>query len=345
MVTRIDEFIKKFMITLMEEDNLDGSAFQELLNNIRESFQLDVVYTLEKISLEREFVFRFMSVSKPEYNTVGQVIQLPPDAYEDAIHMYDNQRICGYNVQDSEQYAISNNVLHYGYVRCNNQIYDGSIGFQQFEKHIWSEEEKEALIKLGRVYGLIFNKELTNELNDNLFESLRAEEVMKYRAEHDALTGILNRRGFDNVTYLLENEQFPLAFALVDVDSFKSVNDTYGHEIGDKILSKTSKILNSSFRSSDIVARIGGDEFAIILNNLTYDKKDFITRKIKQINDRLKNPIDKLPPVSLSVGVDFSTRGYSKELFHHADCALYETKRNGKSGCSFYEPQMDKHTK
>lgn len=57
MVTRIDEFIKKFMITLMEEDNLDGNAFQELLNNIRESFQLDVVYTLEKISLEREFVF------------------------------------------------------------------------------------------------------------------------------------------------------------------------------------------------------------------------------------------------------------------------------------------------
>ena len=219
------------------------------------------------------------------------------------------------------------------------------------------------------MYGLIFNKELASELNDNLFESLRAGEVMKYKAEHDALTGVLNRSGFDNVTYLLENEQFPLAFALVDLlngsnclpgmetamehleavcqraVSFKSVNDTYGHEIGDKILFKTSKILSSSFRSSDIVSRIGGDEFAIILNNLTYDKKDFITRKSKQINDRLKNPIDKLPPVSLSVGVAFSTHGYSKELFHHADCALYETKRNGKSGCSFYEPQMDKHAR
>lgn len=137
MITRIDGYLKEFMITFMEDDKLNGAAFQILLNRVRESFGLDVVYTLEKVSVDRKFTFRFMSVSKPEYDTVGKVIQLTQEAYEHAIHMYDEHHICGYNVQDAEKYAISNNVLHYGYVRCNNQVYDGSVGFQQFKKHVW----------------------------------------------------------------------------------------------------------------------------------------------------------------------------------------------------------------
>lgn len=337
MVTRIDSYLKEFMITLMEEDTLNGGAFQTLLNRVRESFELDVVYTLEKISIDRRFTFRFMSVSKPEYDTVGKVIQLTQEAYEQAIHMYDEHHICGYNVQDAEKYAISDNVLHYGYVRCNNQVYDGSVGFQQFKEHVWSEEEQAALSKLGRVYGLIFSKELAKELNDNLFESLRAEEVMKYRAEHDALTGILNRIGFDEMISRLKKEQFPLAFALVDVDSFKIINDTYGHEIGDKILVKVAQVLNSAFRSSDIVFRIGGDEFAILFNNITEKQKDFIIHKIQNINDLLQNPIDSLPPAALSVGVAYSSAGYRDELFNCADKALYEVKKCGKCGVFFYQ--------
>ena len=333
MITRIDDFIKEFMISLMEEDKLNGMAFQKLLNEVRESFQLDVVYTLEKISIDREFTFRFMSVSKQEYNTVGQVITLPPDAYEEAIHMYDAQGICGYNVKDAEKHAISNNVLHYGYVRCNNQVYDGSIGFQQFKEHIWSEEEKEALIKLGRVYGLIFNKELATEINDTLFETIRNEEILKYKSEHDALTGILNRRGFDQMTHFLKQEHFPLVFAIVDIDNFKLVNDNYGHEIGDKVLAKTAKMLKSAFRSSDMAFRLGGDEFAIVLNNLSEERTDFIINTIQRINDTLKNPSDHLPAITLSAGIAFSPGGYTDELFNEADKALYEIKRNGKGGC------------
>ena len=337
MITRIDGYLKEFMITFMEDDKLNGAAFQILLNRVRESFGLDVVYTLEKVSVDRKFTFRFMSVSKPEYDTVGKVIQLTQEAYEHAIHMYDEHHICGYNVQDAEKYAISNNVLHYGYVRCNNQVYDGSVGFQQFKKHVWSEEEQDALIKLGRVYGLIFNKELTKELNDNLFESLRAEEIMKYRAEHDSLTGILNRIGFDEMISKLKREQFPLAFALVDIDSFKTINDTYGHVIGDKILVKVAQVLNSAFRSSDIVFRIGGDEFAILFNNILEHQKDFIIRKIQNINVSLQNPIDGLPPTALSVGVAYSSGGYIDELFDRADQALYVVKRSGKCGVFFYQ--------
>lgn len=340
MQTRIDRYLKAFMTTLMEEDKLNGAAFQTLLNHVRESFELDVVYTLEKVSVDRKFTFRFMSVSKPEYDTVGKVIQLTQEAYEQAIHMYDDHHICGYNVQDAEKYAISDNVLHYGYVRCNNQVYDGSVGFQQFKKHVWSEEEQAALIKLGRVYGLIFNKELTKELNDNLFESLRAEEILKYRSEHDALTGIFNRIGFDEMISRLKKERFPLAFALVDVDSFKMINDTYGHEVGDRILVKVAQALDHAFRSSDIVFRFGGDEFAILFNNIAKDQKDFIVRKIQSINEALQNPIDGLPPVALSVGVAYSSCGYVDELYNRADQALYEVKKHGKRGVLFYQDRQ-----
>ena len=149
---------------------------------------------------------------------------------------------------------------------------------------------------------------------------------MKYKAEHDALTGVLNRSGFDNVTYLLENEQFPLAFALVDVDSFKSVNDTYGHEIGDKILFKTSKILSSSFRSSDIVSRIGGDEFVVIITGNTKEFQSIIEsfdRRVAQWHGKL------VDSMTISWGYVFSSEKEWDNIYDiakEADERMYKNK-------------------
>ena len=117
------------------------------------------------------------------------------------------------------------------------------------------------------------------------------------------------------------------------------INDTYGHEIGDRILVKVAQVLDRSFCSSDIVFRIGGDEFAILFNNITENQKDFIIHKIKDINDSLQNPIDGLPPTALSVGVAYSSGGYMDELFSRADKALYVVKKRGKCGVFFYQEQ------
>lgn len=301
MVTRIDEDLKQFMVTLMECDGLDSVAFQKLLNVIREKFALDVVYTLERISENREFSFRFMSVSKQEYDQRGIIMQLPEEEYEEAIRMYKESRICARNVSYASRFAISETVLHYGYIRRNNEVYDGSIGFQKFSDHDWTAEEKAALTKLGRVYGLLYQASLTRELNDHLFEALRMEEVLRFKAEHDALTGILNRRGFNRITRFLKKEPFPLALAMIDVDSFKQINDQYGHDVGDEVLIKIAKILELHFRSSDTVVRLGGDEFAILLNNIRTEQKEFLVEKIAQVNQKLKNPIDGLPPVTLTL--------------------------------------------
>ena len=121
------------------------------------------------------------------------------------------------------------------------------------------------------------------------------------------------------------------------MDIFKSVNDTYGHATGDAILKKISNQLRTAFRSIDYVCRIGGDEFAIIMVQMTSNLSYTISDKITAVNESLTHPDDGLPAVSLSVGVAFSDRDNPGDsIFKDADKALYKTKENGKCGCTFY---------
>ena len=131
--------------------------------------------------------------------------------------------------------------------------------------------------------------------------------------------------------------QIPLGFLIVDVDKFKLVNDGYGHEVGDQVLKKVAKLLKEKFRASDYPARIGGDEFAVILPNVTVDLSMIIEKKITELNDILMHPNDGLPQVSLSVGGAFSESGFTDDLYKKADEALYEVKENGRCGCRFYQ--------
>ena len=172
---------------------------------------------------------------------------------------------------------------------------------------------------------------------NDVYELNAANEVMlRKKAEYDAVTGILNRSVFEQLKEGLKNFQMPMALLLIDVDLFKEVNDTYGHEIGDKVLRKVAQMLYASFRSSDFVARIGGDEFAVIMTDVTPKQKDVILNKIQTVNDRLTRGQDGLPKVSLSVGVAFSSEGFDQDLYKNADRALYQVKEQGRCGCSFY---------
>ena len=129
----------------------------------------------------------------------------------------------------------------------------------------------------------------------------------------------------------------PLAFLIIDVDKFKLINDCYGHEIGDQILKKVAKHLSDTFRAQDYVARIGGDEFAVIMTNSTRELQPVIQNKVESMNQFLKKPDDGLPPISLSIGIAFSDKGFPEELYRQADRALYQVKENGRCGCHFYD--------
>lgn len=177
---------------------------------------------------------------------------------------------------------------------------------------------------------------------NNVYEmTIEQQNMLRQKAERDALTGLLNRQSFEQLKESLRNPSKKLAFLLVDVDVFKSINDNYGHDTGDQALIKVANLLEDNFRKADYVLRIGGDEFAVIMEKITADKKQIIRDKIDAVNEVLQHPQGDFPKYSVSVGVAFSEQGFHDELFHQTDTALYHTKENGRCGYTFYDELGD----
>ena len=187
------------------------------------------------------------------------------------------------------------------------------------------------------VLGAAELKYLAETYNEVFEQNQEAQKLIRHEAEHDGLTDLLNRTSFDRLAQMYENGDRPYALIIVDVDIFKSVNDTFGHAVGDQILKKVAGLLKTAFRSIDYICRIGGDEFAVIMVEMTSDLAYTIVEKIDYVNKELSEPTDGLPAVSLSVGVAFTDReNPTGDIFKDADKALYDVKEHGKHGCGFY---------
>lgn len=178
---------------------------------------------------------------------------------------------------------------------------------------------------------------LAETYNRVFTENEATHMIVKHQAEHDPLTDLLNRGSFDKALKFHDDSKHDFALILTDVDQFKSVNDTYGHAVGDQVLKRVSSLLQVAFRSTDFVCRIGGDEFAVIMVDVTSDLRYTIQEKIDFVNTELSKPIDGMPQVSLSAGTAFADRpDPGDSIYKDADDALYHTKENGRSSCSFF---------
>jgi len=162
--------------------------------------------------------------------------------------------------------------------------------------------------------------------------------MLTEKAETDALTGLLNRAAFetrmDGMIKSLDGERKSdgafgrVSLLFVDVDTFKSINDTQGHEAGDKVLQAIANILKGNIRESDCAARWGGDEFAVGLLNAGDAAKE-IADEIRAEVAALESPIG---PVTVSIGVGETTgRRSVLQLYARADEALYEVKEAGRN--------------
>lgn len=195
-------------------------------------------------------------------------------------------------------------------------------------------------IKNGEIFPVIGAAELQNlaETYNTMYRDIQeTQKLIRHEAENDALTELLNRRYFDKILRIYDEGKSSFALILIDIDTFKTVNDTYGHATGDEILRRVATLLKQTFRNIDYVFRIGGDEFAIVMVEMTSELKYTVREKINYINQILLNPEDDLPPVSLSVGAAFADRENPGEsIFKDADKALYYVKEHGRNGCSFY---------
>ena len=178
---------------------------------------------------------------------------------------------------------------------------------------------------------------LAETYNRVFTENEATHMIVKHQAEHDPLTDLLNRGSFDKALKFHDDSKHDFALILTDVDQFKSVNDTYGHAVGDQVLKRVSSLLQVAFRSTDFVCRIGGDEFAVIMVDVTSDLRYTIQEKIDFVNTELSKPIDGMPQVLLSAGTAFADRpDPGDSIYKDADDALYHTKENGRSSCSFF---------
>ena len=176
---------------------------------------------------------------------------------------------------------------------------------------------------------------VTETYNSIFEENRRTHEYLTYGNMHDALTGLYNRSAYNMMKKDLDMSKN--ALLLVDVDKFKSVNDTYGHDVGDQVLKKVAEVLEYSFRATDLVFRLGGDEFVVIMMNVDSKMRKLVRNKIEQANVMLQQPSDDLPPTSLSVGVAFADRENPEgDIFNDADVALYRMKESGRCGCYIY---------
>ncbi len=172
-----------------------------------------------------------------------------------------------------------------------------------------------------------------------------AQEALKHAGLTDALTGVNNRRFFDQrlreEVERAERDNTPLCLLFIDIDNFKQVNDQYGHTAGDQVLHTTASLIRKQIRTVDIVARFGGEEFAVLLTQADETMAMVIAERIRSAIQAHKFcPCDtKILEVTVSIGIatnqfelgTSSTREYNDKLIEHSDIALYEAKRNGKN--------------
>jgi diguanylate cyclase (GGDEF)-like protein len=176
-------------------------------------------------------------------------------------------------------------------------------------------------------------------------ERKRTEERLTYMAQYDQLTGLVNRTLFrDRLVQAMARSkrlQQPIGLMLLDLDRFKAVNDTMGHDVGDQLLKGVAERLHDCVREVDTVARMGGDEFTIILEGLAQEQDIAIVAR--RITQSLAEPF-RIGEHQASIGVSIGITVYpsddhgTDELLKHADAAMYRAKQRGGNSFEFHTP-------
>ena len=187
---------------------------------------------------------------------------------------------------------------------------------------------------------------------EDITERKKAQAELIWRANHDSLTGLQNRASLvDQINRGLQRARrygTSVAVLFIDLDRFKRVNDTLGHAAGDVLLVECARRIGSAIREVDTIARIGGDEFVVLCENLTTDSaarerdtREIATRIIKAVDEPFM--LDGTPAyVEASIGITFSQGSPvgPDTLLRDADIALYEAKQSGGSALAFYDDSM-----
>jgi len=191
----------------------------------------------------------------------------------------------------------------------------------------------------GKIYYFLVSASLIDAEREHysvVFSDITQEEIFKNELQQsvitDPLTGIYNRRYYyekiQKEMYEAKRYGLSLSVIMTDIDFFKKINDTHGHDVGDEVLKHYTKIIQESLRKSDTFCRIGGEEFIIILPHTNKEQAVKIAEKLRKSIETSK----KIVPITMSFGVTEYIRGESEDyLFKRVDNALYRAKKNGRN--------------
>ncbi len=308
-------------LVVMEKEKQQADRFlQYVLNTLGSLYQgiHFINLTTKEVTLLRTFV----KTITEKYN--GRTI--PLQDYKDVLSTYLSSEHVNeiYEVVDMAETFDTDVSLSFNYEEC----LDGKQTFLNFTMHIENVGNEKILIMAIRD----ISEQMKQE--QNVYERIA---YLKNKSETDELTGIKNRRSIENSInlYLKQMPKHQLsAFLLLDLDNFKKINDTFGHQKGDIVLQETAQHMKEISRQNDEIGRLGGDEFIIFLKNM---------KNIASIECYAQRMIDKLArtytfgqsesvAVGTSIGIAVApSQGIEFEtLYHLADIALYQSKRDGK---------------
>lgn len=225
------------------------------------------------------------------------------------------------------------------------QLLAGELSNSQVEmryRHVWGhdvwvlvtkslvrDEDRAPLYMVTQVQDISERKEMAQQL--------------EYVVDHDFLTGLLNRRHFEQVlsreTERAARYDVSGAVLLIDLDNFKGVNDTFGHRAGDDVLKGVAGLLRQRLRQTDVIARVGGDEFAVLLPQTEADQVRLVADDVvKTIGREIVVLADQSMRITASVGVAMLGELTDVEALAYADLAMYEAKETGRNRFEMYRP-------
>ena len=218
----------------------------------------------------------------------------------------------------------------------------GTLEWLAADGEAWFRTEVAALRDEGRLAGYLV-------ITQDISERRRATERIRYLAEHDPLTGLANRRRLhEQLEGELEagrRQGTKFAVHVIDVDRFKTVNDLFGHAAGDRLLVDLATCLRQEARESDMIARIGGDEFVVLQTGIgdARDAGALAGRLVGAVSARLAETGARALAATVSIGIALAPDdGTTAEaLLSHADMALYQVKSTGRNGFAFFNTEIN----
>jgi diguanylate cyclase (GGDEF)-like protein len=305
----------------------------EALNQRTE--ELETVYRSAPVGLavlDRDLRYRHVNERLAEFNGV------PVDA-----HIGKTPREVVPWVADAAE-ALGRRIITTGEAVQNFEFHSGPdvlLGGERFYNTHWLP----LLNDTGRVWGI-------NLVVEETTERRRLETHARHLTEHDALTDLPNRRLLlellDAALRAAERNRRKIAVLFLDLDHFKIINDTLGHEVGDALLKAVAARLSGRLRRSDLVARLGGDEFTVLFTELSRgEQAGQVAEEIVRTFQHPFHLADQSLYVTTSIGISLypDDSDTAEGLLRSADLAMYEAKEQGRNTYRFYNPVVDRHAR